>query len=377
MDRSKAIDILRALAITLVCFCRHIPPCPAGPDWVHRFFHAVTVILERGGWIGVDIFFVLSGFLVSGLLFREHQKYGNILGFRFLIRRGFKIYPSFWLLIALTALVGFFHHRNPLIQTIAELTFTQNYFPGLWWHTWSLAVEEHFYLLLVLFLIFLTRSREDNPFRSIPKAFVVLATLTLLARVATAYTHEYSNQISLFPSHLRIDSLFFGVLISYYYHYNTSTFARFAHRWKWYLIAFGIIALIPPFLFSIEKAPFVYTIGLTLLYAGSGCLLMVCSVISLPASRAANLVAYVGSHSYSIYLWAGAISSWLMPFLAKMLAPHWSWPVGVSCYVLSTLALGISMALFVEFPMLKIRDRWFPSRSSQFGVPLEHRKTSR
>lgn len=79
--------------------------------------------------MGVDLFFVLRGFLVSGLLFDELAKKGNVRPLRFLIRRGFKIYPAFWLMIALT--VAFRTSVRPL-AVVCELLFLQNYGPGLW-----------------------------------------------------------------------------------------------------------------------------------------------------------------------------------------------------------------------------------------------------
>ena len=80
-NRLKEIDFLRGIAIILVIF-RH---------------KEISKLMQNMGWIGVDLFFVLSGFLVSGLLFKEYLKYGNINAKLFLIRRGFKIYPIFYL----------------------------------------------------------------------------------------------------------------------------------------------------------------------------------------------------------------------------------------------------------------------------------------
>ncbi len=94
--RSKPIDALRAVAVILVL-------------GRHAHFPATTLtdIWHRGGWVGVDLFFVLSGFLVSGLLFREFQATGGVGWTRFVARRGFKIYPAFWCLIFFT--IGFNH----------------------------------------------------------------------------------------------------------------------------------------------------------------------------------------------------------------------------------------------------------------------------
>jgi len=93
--RLPQLDVLRAAAILLV-LGRHMAPKhfqdlhsleDIAPAWVRLGLET----LQRGGWIGVDLFFVLSGFLVSGLLFQEHLKTGEMSPARFLIRRGFKI----------------------------------------------------------------------------------------------------------------------------------------------------------------------------------------------------------------------------------------------------------------------------------------------
>src|SRR5215831_18752084 len=81
--RNAQLDALRAIAVLLV-LGRHLPFFPL---WI------------RVGWTGVDLFFVLSGFLISGLLFREYKATGGIRIGRFLVRRGFKIYPAYYLFL--------------------------------------------------------------------------------------------------------------------------------------------------------------------------------------------------------------------------------------------------------------------------------------
>lgn len=127
LNRFRQIDILRAVAVLLV-LGRHLTPCPEG---FSHFLHHVTRIWNQGGWIGVDLFFVLSGFLVSGLLFREHEKFHELHIGHFLIRRGFKIYPPFWLLIGATVLVAGIASRRtavacprPRVALRSELRWT-------------------------------------------------------------------------------------------------------------------------------------------------------------------------------------------------------------------------------------------------------------
>src|ERR1700761_2224153 len=90
-SRNINLDALRGIAILLV---------------LGNHFGYFSV-WQRMGWAGVDLFFVLSGFLISGLLFDEWQRFGSIDFRRFYIRRGFKIYPAFYFLLLITVAVNF------------------------------------------------------------------------------------------------------------------------------------------------------------------------------------------------------------------------------------------------------------------------------
>src|SRR5438045_3895822 len=93
-SRNQSLDVLRGIAVLLVIVSHYSGTLPRP-----------SALLETG-WVGVDLFFVLSGFLISGLLFSEFEKTGSINLKRFWIRRGFKIYPPFYVFMGLTALVA-------------------------------------------------------------------------------------------------------------------------------------------------------------------------------------------------------------------------------------------------------------------------------
>jgi peptidoglycan/LPS O-acetylase OafA/YrhL len=341
LKRNANIDALRAVAVLMV-LGRHME---AFPLWT------------KVGWAGVDLFFVLSGFLIAGLLFAEWKEHGSVDVGRFYIRRGFKIYPAFYFFLAVTIPAAMFwprltQHRVTAASAAAEVLFVQNYFVGVWGHTWSLAVEEHFYLVLPLLLWILhRRDRSADPFRLLPVTFMIVAPVVLVMRICAGSVHDYRTY--LVPTHLRIDSLLFGVLLAYYRHLQPGTFARIAgSRGALCVTLFSIVLL---FVFPLEN-PIMHTAGFTALYLGFGFFLA--RVVDLTPGRIAasvvNPLARMGFRSYSIYLWHFGVAR-MMPQLPG--CPRLTFAL----YVAVSITLGIAMAKLIELPALQIRERFFPS----------------
>lgn len=303
--RRISLDVLRCVAVVLV-LCRHS-----------------DTPLKLGSWLGVDLFFVLSGFLVSGLLFTEYQQRGEVDTTRFLIRRGFKIYPSFWVMIAATVWIFGVPNNSPGLA--GELMFLQNYIGGLWSHTWSLAVEEHFYIGLALF-VYLTKRFDRTPL-----LFGFVAVGCLAQRLWFAETHG----VNLFPTNFRIDSLMFGVLISYYWHFKGVRLTKY----RWPLLIIGILALTPWFFFDSANDPFTFVFGLTIIYLASGAILI--AALNFEWKFLAPL-ARVGMYSYSIYLW----HMFVHEFTDN--------PV---IFIPVSIIVGMAMGAAIEYPILKLRDR--------------------
>lgn len=365
--RLKQIDILRGVAVLLV-LGRHLPPAPKGLPAAESFLFDTWL---RGGWVGVDLFFVLSGFLVSGLLFSEYQRTQELRVGRFLLRRGFKIYPAFYFLIAATVL--FLLPSNaptPWPPTLAELFFVQNYLPGLWNHTWSLAVEEHFYLLLSALMFVLVRRRSDAPFKAIPYVFGFVAIASLIARIALRSTQPYNHVIHLFPTHLRLDGLMFGVFLSYLNAFHRPKLEEWVRPRARLLGWVGWLMVAPSTFLVLESSWFVPTVGLTLFYLGFGLVLL--SVLfreesgrSTILSHLGRPLAFVGFYSYSIYLWHMPVLRVLIPRLIRWLAPtQLPFAAWAAIYVLLSVVLGALLGRIIEKPFLMIRDRFFPSRSA-------------
>src|SRR5262249_41464929 len=149
MKRLPQLDILRGIAILMVLGSHPVAKLDEA-GWFRPLAH----LWGYTGWTGVNLFFVLSGFLVGGLLFAEWRATGRLNPGRFVIRRMFKIWPSYYfflgILVAITMRAGWDHRI--LLPFFLHM---QNYWGDIGAiapHTWSLAVEEHFYILLPLIL---------------------------------------------------------------------------------------------------------------------------------------------------------------------------------------------------------------------------------
>jgi peptidoglycan/LPS O-acetylase OafA/YrhL len=317
--------------------------------------------LLKAGWTGVDLFFVLSGFLVSGLLFKEHLRSGRIRPGRFYLRRGLKIYPNFYTMLALTsAALALAHVAVQPRNVVHEAVFVQNYLPVAWWgreHAWSLAIEEHFYFLLPPALMLLVRWA---PFRRAPVRWaavlaVTLGTTALAIRWAMVRSGAEASDV-LFLTHTRIDALAFGVLLSVVWHFTPDRVAT-VRRLRWVLLPVGLLFTLPCYLLSNEH-PFVLTLGLTLNYLGYG--MVLAAVLTLPRMLPSPLgpaLAYVGFYSYSIYLWH-------LPFLAVVRNTLGGGAAAAAAFYAGSILAGVVVARLVEIPALRLRERWIPAPAS-------------
>jgi peptidoglycan/LPS O-acetylase OafA/YrhL len=352
--RRLALDFLRALAVLLVLF-RHAPPAGA---LACGFSDALVV----GGWIGVDLFFVLSGYLVSGLIWQEIDRTGGFDAWRFLVRRGLKIYPAFYVMLLASILMflirpGFVELKSVL----AEVFFVQNYVSGLWNHTWSLAVEEHFYLLLTG-LVYLCFRFGKNVQKKVLIACLITIFVCLLARINLAST-PYAHETHLFPTHLRLDALAFGVLLQLLLRYSpgmaiNSPILRIA------LVALALTLSLWAFFYPLGSAPWVSSIGLTMLSLSA--FLLIYALEAWPAFERLRIVkalSAIGVYSYSIYLWHIPLNH-LMHGVIKRLTPNLTLEFYYSIYFLIAITGGVVVGKLIELPFLRQRDKWFPSKSS-------------
>jgi peptidoglycan/LPS O-acetylase OafA/YrhL len=371
-SRLVGLDVLRCIAASFVLVGHASNFGNAGKIFENTpgIVGHILLVLSSGAWVAVDVFFVLSGFLVSGLLFKEATQTGTISVGRFLIRRGFKIYPAFWVMIAFTVVWNIVRVGSISPRALcAELFYFQNYGHSLCFHTWSLAVEEHFYFLLAgWFFILKWRAGPNQPinFKGIPDLFLKVAVLCLTLRFITWWVIPCitNENIHLFrqADHAVIDSLFFGVLLSYYWHncWNEQVKKKIISlRLPFALV--GLCLLLPGFVPVVNNQWF-RIFGFILLYLGAGCLLL--SSFSFDYGHCPVFIkwlAWSGKYSYSVYLWHLVVGSCLFPLIDIRRDTWLGWVLDALIYFALCWGVGILLARLIEFPALRMRDRWFPS----------------
>lgn len=348
--RCLGLDLLRVAAVLLVLI-RHAEL----PDGILSYLGP----LQKGGWAGVDLFFVLSGFLVSSLLFKEYKSSGKVDIKRFLIRRGFKIYPPFWFLIFATLFTSAVF--NQLVHSrsiIGEILFIQNYTSSLWNHTWSLAVEEHFYFLLAGLIFCLCKGADTKRLRYFPLFFIFVASLCLILRILNYLQNsDFSFKSHVYPTHLRVDSLLYGACLSYLVFFGSEKL-RLNRIPRWILVATGLILFSPAFIWDIEHDKWVSIFGFTSIYFGAGFLVLAANRIESSTSRLLRTLGIFGSASYSIYLWHMPVlkaMTWLQPN-SDGLGGHLRF-IG---YIFISFVGGLLLARLIENPTLKLRGKLFP-----------------
>jgi peptidoglycan/LPS O-acetylase OafA/YrhL len=220
-EQVPVLDALRTLAVLLVV----VEHCVASV--VPELAGAKGGILEHPvfqfGWTGVDLFFILSGYLIGRQLWREAQRTGTVDVPRFVLRRGFRIWPLYVFFIIVSSLIL---KRAP---RLSDMLFYSNYAGGQVQGGWSLSTEEQFYIVMPLAAMLLGRWGMKVWLALIP----LMIAGVLVARAITApvlLSHGMSlaavKDAMYFPAHLRSEALYVGLLIALVSTLRPAWFAR-------------------------------------------------------------------------------------------------------------------------------------------------------
>jgi len=360
--RIFGLDILRAAAILFVVIGHgsYLLPPKLGKMTDYLVFD------------GVSIFFVLSGFLIGGILIKIINENG--LSRRILLdfwaRRWFRTLPNYFLILILLCLLNFvFTDGFALKSVYSYFIFSQNLFyphPDFFAEAWSLSIEEWFYLIVPLLIATITFTLKTAYKKSIlitSILLIVLVTFFRYYRYSTIEIATLSQWDTLFRKQvlMRLDSLMFGVIAAYvsFHHYQF---------WSKYRKSFFALGL---FLFLISKIAIDRFSEINLLYATvfHFTLISIATFLLLPYLSELKTgrgilyksITYVSLTSYSMYLlnlsiiqfwiinqipWANFIKNPILMILSKY-----------GLYWILVISLSILLYKYFEIPMTALRDR--------------------
>lgn len=355
INRRVELDFLRGIAILLVLGLHFYTPT-SGFDFLDK---GILIVKSFGG-TGVNLFFSLSGFLVGGLLLKELNKTGDINASRFLIRRAIKIWPPLYFLLIVNLLFG--HHPADTFL-LQNLLHVQNYFGTSIKQTWSLAVEEHFYLFLAFFISY---QAKKSPKKIIYNLLIVIIISVCLRLIAVNYGYL---DATFRQTQYRMDSLLFGVILSVVNVYNKELLYRFASNRL--LLNVSFVVLVSTILLTVNN-PYldrnvgylVQSVGFTLLI-----LQVLTSNTKLKNNIIYRIIAWIGIYSYGIYLWH-SVSIGPSKKVANILVNQGYTSsivliVVVVFQLVLSLFLGYITSIIIEWPSLALRDRFYPSNKKK------------
>lgn len=360
--RDSNIDLLRAIAILMVLTYHIIWWSPLFPLWFK--------MLSVPGATGVDLFFILSGFLVGSIYWREERDAGEVRLMRFLKRRWLRTIPPYLVALALSWFAVSIVRQTKFDW--AYLLFLQNFRIEMPFFavSWSLCVEEHFYLIVPLTLSLTRRFRVVRP--GLLVIGIVAPPLFRLAYVSQGINPTFGFYQT--ATHLHFEGLSLGMALAWLNIFHPAYWDR-AHRAAlWAIIPLATISIAGA-LWSREAS---YVVSSTTVAALFGAVLLaVAGRRSIMGGMLAAPVRAIALSSYSVYLihtlviHAGDMLQSRVPLLTDG-AMLLFWPASIA-------ACGYLFYITVERLSISIRDRIAPSKfgggalaqqASDAGAPI-------
>ncbi|WP_460537327.1 acyltransferase family protein [Chitinimonas naiadis] len=363
MNRLPGLDLLRAIAI----------------GWV-LLFHGLVMGLgtpslevSKRGWMGVDLFFVLSGFLIAGQLLSVYGRGEKPLLGDFYLRRALRILPAYLVVVLAYFFIPQWRETAEIQPLWQFLSFTENLFinvfnPKAFSHVWSLCVEEHFYLLFPLLAGWLMW----RPSARKALGFCLLLIVGGMALRGYLWLHELAaipadfegpgnfgqryHEVIYYPSYTRLDGLLAGVMLAMVKVFRPHAWARLMQRGN-LLLALGVASMALSMWVLLHRFDLLPSVIGYPMLAFSLALIVAaaCSPVSLIGRRRVPGAAVIATIAYSVYLSHKAVfhlsKDYLIPYVEG------SGLLVFLVYALVALLAGATLYWLVERPFLRWRDR--------------------
>ena len=352
-----SIDSLRALAVLAV------------------IIYHVDVNYLPGGFLGVDLFFVLSGYLISSLIIKEYKKTGSVNLYNFYIRRARRLLPAVYFMITVGLVVMVLFNEVLLRKSHLDAIFGYIYSSNWWYifhkldyfdsfgaqspfkHLWSLAIEEQFYMIFPLLFLLVNRKKKskDGTYKLNKNFLYVVLGLIIVSLIAHIILFDINNISRIyFGTDTRAFSLLVGVVGAILYPMERLHAKVTLQQNMVYSVVslVSIATLITVMIYTSEYN--------TLLYRGGFLLVAILGLIVIISSGKQHTlmsrllsfkpVVFIGKISYSLYLWHFPVLVLTTP-VSEIGNPNIFF---VILRIVLTFAVAIVSYVFVETPIRKL-----------------------
>jgi peptidoglycan/LPS O-acetylase OafA/YrhL len=376
------LDNLRAFAIVMVLLF-HYPRWFEHPSWFPKVL--------KFGWTGVDLFFVLSGFLIASQLFAQIKKDGTFSIKDFYIKRVFRILPIYYFVLAIYFLFPVLSDTQLLPPLWKFLTFTQNFGADFQNHrsfgvVWSLCVEEHFYLLLPATLLLFLKSGNFKKGYYLLVALFVAGFIFRLYGWFNVYVPQLKGaenslenkflwvQTIYYPTYCRLDGLLAGVSIAALFHYLPSLFTRLSKYANGLIVLGALVLMVTYFICGNDYTLTRSLVSFPLASIGYGCLVLAAimpgSFLYKWKSAVLTKIAHL---SYALYLVHMAV-------ILMVQKTFFTWGIAKDSNLVFLLCIlfcfvfALILHYTIEKPFMKMRKRFLQPATVNNGseiLPVE------
>jgi peptidoglycan/LPS O-acetylase OafA/YrhL len=354
--RLFGLDTLRAFAV-LIVMLYHLTIFGELPSRLRP--------VTSFGWMGVDLFFVLSGFLIGQQALKPYLTQQRFSIPEFYRRRAYRILPAYLVVLALYVFVPALRESPRLAPLWKFLTFTMNlgvsFDRHCFSHAWSLCVEEYFYLVLPLLVALLMR-RPSARKTAVVLASVAIFGICLRAFLITHYPDEVWTRIY-YPTYTRLDGLLTGVTLAIIRTFRPAWWQALMQRGHTLFLT-GIVCVSGViWMFRNDdlgsdtgSAMWGVILGFPLLSLGLG--LITASSVSKNGVLARMKIPgaeTIAALAFSLYLTHKAVGHFVMQHFPKITAPQG--PESWLLYAVTCLLAAVLLHVAIERPFLRLRDR--------------------
>jgi peptidoglycan/LPS O-acetylase OafA/YrhL len=340
-EYNPAFDVLRTMAVFVVLLAHG------------------TYDLFAGGWIAVDVFFVLSGYLITSLLLHEYQQTGKISIKSFYARRALRLLPALVLTILLAnilwGITNSLYDSNRTIATLASVFYFVNFIKanvaGNLGHLWSLSVEEHFYVTWPLIMIFICGKERRRIAAGIVVALMVIATIKMGYAVwgFTLQGNYFSLQAHLFTP-FKADAVLLGCLLTVTQWKINDKSARLI---TWIIVTAAFVCIM---LWVSNKSYWVQAGGFLLTNLFSLLTVILAKTVKPNFLWSNKILIWLGKRSYGIYLYHLPIFALLDNYRVPHNRLYFSSILLLK--ILITIIIAAASFHFIEVPFLRLKKHF-------------------